>query len=155
MNTNTLLNYLNNAQLTTLISPGIALMQLGVGLHGYEQKQDYANALSVMAELEASDVAQQYALARAQTTSFFAAAGVDVNTGTPLDLMAANAERAAMAESIIRYNFAVRRSRAESEGFADLMAGISGAIQTGVTGLHTALTAPRSAPKQSGIVLET
>lgn len=140
---NAILRYLRDAELTTLISPGLAMMQLGVGIQGYRSKEEYQQALSELAEMEALETARQYALAQAQRTQAYAAAGVDVGTGTPLDLMAANAERAAMAESIVRYNFAIRRSRAQAEGFADLMAGISGAIQTGVVGVQTALRMPK------------
>lgn len=119
--------------ITSLIGPAISALQIGQGVQSYKATANYVDELEKAAEWQTREARRAYVKRAGDVKTAYAAGGVKVDQGSPLDILAENTFRMGQAEDAIRFNFSARAQRAMSEGYADLLAGISAGLTTALS----------------------
>lgn len=118
---------------TSLIGPAISALQIGQGVQAYKDSKGFVDELEKAADWQMREARRAYVKRAGDVKTTYAAGGVKVDQGSPMDVLAENTFRMGQAEDAIRFNFSARAQRVMSEGYADLLAGVSAGFTTALS----------------------
>lgn len=124
--------------LTSLMAGPRAGLAIAGGVSSLREAKTYVAGLKDARKQAIRETHRIFTQRGGEIVASYAAAGIRVDSGAPLDELAENAFRSRLAAENIRYNVASRARAALAEGYADVVAGAAygvGALAEGAYSL--------------------